>query len=342
MTRIAKMDAFTEASVKELEITMLDLRYSHTRVVNQDRLLSLAVSLDACGQIMPVITTPHYVLVDGYRRVEALRLCGRDTVMAQVWECGEDQALARLLCVQRRWDAVEEAALIRELICGHSLTQAQVARMLCKDPSWVVRRLSLLDSLPDEILDSVKSGRVSSWAASRVLAPLARANADHASAINGWVKREQVSTRDLKTFFDHYKRSGQRVRERMAGAPSLFMKTLEAQRQTKEALEIREGPEGKWIIDLGSAARILKRLAGSFETVLQSDRRSAILATLAEMGSLIRDLNHKIRSSEDDHARDGRGCADLGTKGNENPPDLRDPEDIEKHRKTGVAGEGAG
>jgi ParB/RepB/Spo0J family partition protein len=331
------MDALPIAEVKELEIALLDLRYSHTRVIKQDRLLSLAVSLDACGQMRPVITVAHYVLVDGYRRVEALKICGRDTVLAQVWDCGEDQALLRLLCVQRRWDAVEEAAIIRELISGHGLTQAQVARMLCKDPSWVVRRLSLLDSLPDEILDSVKTGRVSSWAASRVLAPLARANAEHAAVINGWIKREQVSTRDLTAFFDHYKKSGQRVRERMVGAPSLFIRTLGAQQQTREAREIREGPEGKWISELGSAARILKRLARSWETVLQSDQRRAILATLAEMGAFIGDLNHKVRSSGDDHAGDGRGCPGSGAKGNGNPPDQRGPEDIEKYGETGAA-----
>ena len=334
------MDAFPK--VKELEIALLDLRYSHTRIMQRDRLLSLAVSLDACGQMRPVITAAHYVLVDGYRRVEALKICGRETVMAQVWDCGEDQALLRLLGVQRRWDAVEEAAIIRELICAHGLTRAQVARSLCKDPSWVVRRLSLLDSLPDEILDSVKSGRVSSWAASRVLAPLARANADHASALNGWIKREQISTRDLAMFFDHYKKSGQRVRERMVGAPSLFMRTLDAQRQTKEARQIREGPEGKWISDLGSAARILKRLAGSDDFVLQSDQRSVILATLGEMGALIGGLDHKIRSSTDDHTGDDRGCPDSGTKGNGNPPDQYDPEDIEKHGETGAEGDRSG
>lgn len=335
------MDAFPIYEVKEVEIAMLDLRYAHTRVVQQDRLLSLAVSLDTCGQIRPVVIAAPFVLVDGYRRVEALKICGRDTVMAQVWDCGEGQALLRLLCVQRRWDAVEEAAIIRELVRGHGLTQAQVARMLCKDPSWVDRRLSLLDSLPEEILDSVKSGRVSSWAASRVLAPLARANADHASAINGWLVREHVSTRDLKTFFDHYKKSGQRVRERMVLAPSLFIKTLGAQRCMREAGEIREGPEGKWINDLGSAARIVKRLSKSWETILYCDQWSAILATLSEMGLLIGDLNHKIRSTGDDHAGDGRGCPDSGEKGNGNPPDRCNPEDIEKLGQTCAAGDRA-
>ena len=262
--------------------------------------------------------------------------------MAEVWECGEEQALLRILGVQRKWDAVEEAAIIRELVSGCGLTQAQVAHKLCKDPSWVARRLSLLDSLPDEILDSVKSGRVSSWAASRVLAPLARANRDHAAAINGWIIREQVSTRDLTAFFNHYTKSSQRVRERMIGAPSLFIRTLDAQKQAKEAREIRDGPEGKWLSDLGSAAGILKRLARSWEAVFYCDQRSAILQTLDVMGALIRDLNQNIRSTKDDHSRDDRGCASSGTKGNGNPPDSRSPEDIEKHGETSAAGDRAG
>ena len=337
MIRIAKMDTFPIAKVKEVEIAMLDLRYAHTRVMHQDRLLSLAVSLDACGQKRPVVIAAPCVLVDGYRRVEALKICGRDTVMAEVWDCGEDQALLRLLCVRRRWDAVEEAAIIRELVCGHGLAQAQVARMLCKDPSWVDRRLSLLESLPEEVLDSVRSGRVSSWAASRVLAPLARANADHASAINGWLVRESASTRDLTTFFDHYKKSGQRVRERMASDPSLFIKALGEQRCTRQAREIRDGPEGKWISDLGCAAGIIKRLSKSWQTILYCDQLSSILATLGEMGSLIGDLNHNIGSIGDDQAGDGRCCAVPGANGNGNPPDRRDPEDIEKHGETGAA-----
>jgi ParB/RepB/Spo0J family partition protein len=335
------MDAFPMAEIKEVEIAMLHLRYAHTRIINQDRLLSLAVSLDSCGQIRPVVITGHYVLIDGYRRVEALKLCGKETVLAQVWGGEEEQALVRLLCARRKWDAVEEAALIRELVCGCGLTQAQVARKLCKDPSWVDRRLSLLDSLPDEVLVSVQSGRVSSWAASRVLAPLARANADHASAINGWLIREHVSTRDLSLFFEHYKKSGQKVRERMVAAPSLFIKTHQAQRLAREATEIRDGPEGKWMSDLSAAAGILKRLARTWETAIHCERWSTILAALDEMGVCIGDMNHKIRNMGNDHAGDDRGCSCPGAQRNEDTPDLHGTEDIEKHREAGVEGDRA-
>jgi len=125
----------------------------------------------------------------------------------------------------------------------------------------------------------------------------------------------------------------------MVGAPSLFMKTLGAKRQAKEAREIREGPEGKWIDELGGAAGVLRRLARSRETIFHSDRRIAVLATLGEMNVLIRDLYDKIRNCGDDHAGDDRGCSDPGAKGNGDPPDKRGLENIEKHGQAHTAGD---
>ncbi|PXF52474.1 MAG: hypothetical protein C4B58_16645 [Deltaproteobacteria bacterium] len=52
--------------------------------------------------------------------------------------------------------------------------------MLECNQSWVARRLVLIDVLSDEILDLVRKGHISSWAAARILAPMARAIPDHA------------------------------------------------------------------------------------------------------------------------------------------------------------------
>jgi ParB family transcriptional regulator, chromosome partitioning protein len=73
--------------------------------------------------------------------------------------------------------AIEEALLVRELVQGLGLSQREVARRSGHDISWVSRRLQLLAGLPDAIVVAVIEGRLSSWAASRVVAPLARATA---------------------------------------------------------------------------------------------------------------------------------------------------------------------
>lgn len=329
--------------VREMEIAHLDLRYAHTRILKREHLVSLAASIEQWGQIIPVVTVSPCVLVDGYRRVAALKLCKRDTVLAEHWSCGEEEAVFRvLLCgCERRWDVVEQAALIRELIDCHKMSQARVARQLGKNPSWVARRLDLLNALPREVLEEVRSGRLSSWAASRVLAPLARANADHAAALGCWVCREHVSTRDLADFFDHYKSGSAITRDRMVADPSLFMKALRTQREEKEAGRLRAGPEGRWLSDLlGVVAtlRRLTRLATAAPYLAHKDRGPALQA-LGEASGLIGNLQCGIRSHHDCQRLE-RGCSDPLPEGNEDPPDQHRPQGVAQHRSIDPAREG--
>ena len=151
------------------------------------------------------------MLVDGYLRVEALRRCGKDIVLAEVWRCGEKEALLQVLIreQERRWEALEEASLIRELHDRHQLSQDNIARLLGKDKSWVCRRLSLLTALPEQALESVRNGHLSPWVAGRVLAPLARANPEHAKSLTRTLSKEHLSTRDLEEFFRHYRKASE-------------------------------------------------------------------------------------------------------------------------------------
>ena len=61
---------------------------------------------------------------------------------------------------------------------GLGLSQHDLARRCGHDVTWVSRRLQLLSGLPDAALTAVRGGKLSSWSASRVVVPLARANAD--------------------------------------------------------------------------------------------------------------------------------------------------------------------
>ena len=170
---------------------------------------SLVNAIERCGQIIPVITVKEgdlsFVLIDGYLRIAALKRCGKDTVMAEIWRCKEADALVQVFMrtQERRWEALEQAYMIKELQERHQLSLGKIAALMGKDKSWVSRRLSLLQALPDDILQMVRMGHVSIWAATRVLAPLARANPDHATTLTASLLKEQISTRDLTTFFKH-------------------------------------------------------------------------------------------------------------------------------------------
>ena len=87
--------------IKEIEIGRLDLRYAHTRIQRVEKVSFLVSSMERFGQILPVIVlreaTERLVLIDGYQRVKALERSGRDTVIAEIWECKEEEALVEVL-----------------------------------------------------------------------------------------------------------------------------------------------------------------------------------------------------------------------------------------------------
>ena len=84
----------------EVDLGSLDLRYAHTRVAKPKLLDMLTTSIERYGQITPVFTIPeqsHFVLIDGYVRVGAIKRLGRDTIIADVHEIPEQGALFHLL-----------------------------------------------------------------------------------------------------------------------------------------------------------------------------------------------------------------------------------------------------
>jgi ParB family chromosome partitioning protein len=284
---VRDMTAHTE--IESLEIAHLDLRYAHTRIRRPKALLPLMRSLEQWGQLRPVSVVPSdppcHVLVDGYLRVEALRRCGKDIVSAEVWRCGEKEALLQVLIreQERRWEALEEASLIRELHDRHQLSQDNIARLLGKDKSWVCRRLSLLSALPEQIVELVRSGHLSPWAAGRVLAPLARANPEHAMALSRILSQEHLSTRELEEFYRHYQKANRKQRENMVMDPILFLRALRAKEDESRSQSLKEGPEDKWLKDMKLVAHVLVRLAKALPSVIYPgqgnlDRRLLLMA----------------------------------------------------------------
>jgi len=213
----------------EVDLGRLDLRYAHTRVAKPKLLEMLTTSIDRYGQITPVFTIPeegHLVLIDGYVRVGAIKRLGRDTIMADIHEIPEIGALFRLLgeSGQRQWEAVEQAWIIHDLKERFGCSLREIGRGIGYDTSWVTRRLSLIEGLPDEVLKSVCTGHISTYAATRVLVPLARANRDHAEKLVAHLAHSPLSTRELAELFKHYEASNKQIRERMISDPSLFIK----------------------------------------------------------------------------------------------------------------------
>jgi len=158
------MDSGHLREVKEVEIAQLHLRYAHTRVEWPERVLALANSMERFGQILPVIVLREgdnsFILIDGYLRVKALKRCLRDTVMAEIWEGKEEEALVEILARanSRKWDLLEEAALLKELHDQYHLSQGRIASMVGRKQSWVSGRLALYGALSEDLLESIRKG----------------------------------------------------------------------------------------------------------------------------------------------------------------------------------------
>jgi ParB family chromosome partitioning protein len=254
----------------ELDLHRLELRFASSRLVEPRAVARIAHSIERCGQVVPCIVVAasdgtggeRLVLIDGYRRVAALRRLGRDTARVEQWTCDLTDALLGLLArtQNRPFASIEEALLIRELMQGLGLSQHDLARRCGRDVSWVSRRLQLLSGLPDAALTAMRDGRLSSWAASRIVAPLARANTEHADQLLEALADAPLSTRELRCWLEHYQKAFRSARDHMVSRPRLFIDALRETGERRAGERLRDGPEGECTADLRSIEAILARL----------------------------------------------------------------------------------
>src|SRR5215468_1024482 len=166
----------------DVDLHVLELRFASARLIEPQAVEKLARSIERDGQIVPCVVVrasldsseakdgERLVLIDGYRRVAALRRLGRDRAFVERWPCDLAEALLGVLAraQNRSFAAIEEALLLRELTHGLGVSQRDAARRCGRDGSWVNRRLKLLSVLPEAAITAVRSGKLSSWAAARV------------------------------------------------------------------------------------------------------------------------------------------------------------------------------
>jgi ParB-like chromosome segregation protein Spo0J len=311
----------SQIAIKDVEIVHLKLTYAHTRIQQQRQVVQMAESLNRYGQLLPIQVIcadhPQYTLIDGYLRVAAARFCGLDTLLAQIMPGSEKEALAQLLTRNgaRQFDIFEQAAMLQELQLRHQLSQVQIAAMLGKHTSWVNRRLAIMDTLPESAMAAVRSCALSSWAACRVLAPLARANAEHAEALCKAIARQPVSTRQLAEFLKHYKSANRRVRCQMIQDPQLFFKSLQAKTFEKDAMALKAGAEGRWCHDMRIVGHMLTRLCRLAADVFYVDQpeleRRALMTAFADARQCWQKLITTIeRLSHEKRTRSSGGAGD--------------------------------
>lgn len=158
-----------EGAIQQLDITMLDRNPEQARkTFDEDSLKEMANSMKLYGVLQPLLVTKlpngRYQIVAGERRYRAAMKANLTTVPAIIKDLPveEIKAISLIENIQREdLNAIEAAEGIKELMTNHGLTQEAVADRIGKSRPYVTNLLRLL-TLPEEVLEMVKSGKISS------------------------------------------------------------------------------------------------------------------------------------------------------------------------------------
>jgi ParB-like chromosome segregation protein Spo0J len=257
----------------DLELHQLTLRYERLRKRQPRAERALLVSLTEIGQQLPVIVIreeDRFVLIDGYKRVRALKRLAQDTVLGTCWQVAEVEALLLERGLRRgSEDALDQAWLLAELQERCQWSLEELARRFEHSKSWVSGRLALLQVLPASIQDQVRSGTLSAHAAMKYLVPLARVDAAAAQALATALVPLRPTTRQVEALYTGWQAGTERTRELIVRSPHVYLQA--------QALQTPAPPSAtqRFLQDLGALGGIARRARRALEAHPLSELREA-------------------------------------------------------------------
>jgi ParB family transcriptional regulator, chromosome partitioning protein len=296
----------------ELEFHQLELRYERLRVVRPEPERRLLASLAEVGQQVPIVVIKEtgegpFVVIDGYKRVRALRRLGRDTVRASCWPGEEVEALiaTRLMQTSEPETALEQSWLLAELQQRFGLSREELARRFGHSVSWVSRRLALVHELPEAIQEQVRRGQIGAHGAAKYLVPLARANQQACLELVEAFGSTRLSSRDLGILSTAYRTGNWVTRQRLLEAPLVYLKSY---KEAQAEPPFEPGPGDSLLTDLevlsATARRADRRLrAGVLRSLPEAERQ--------ELARLLGQSRHEIERMAEHFVKE---MGDAGSK----------------------------
>lgn len=269
----------------DLELVHLELRYEKLRRRSERKERQLVASLAEKGQLLPVVVVrdedaKSYVLVDGYKRVRALRKLRRDIVCATPWELAELEAvlLERLMRTSESEGALEQGWLLEELNERFSLSHEELARRFDKSQSWVSRRLALVRALPREVQERVQRGVLPAHAAMKFLVPMARAKRGDCVRLVTALGQHHPSTREVGALYAAWLSGNKQTRELVVSQPLVVLRARAGAKPNDGSQEKTAG--GQLLDDLGiligTSRRARTRIAhGALSNLLPPEEQEA-------------------------------------------------------------------
>jgi len=317
-----------------LEFHQLDRRLEHLRVRHPARFRRLLASLAETGQQTPIIVVPHeqrYLVIDGHQRIAALGQLRRDTVDAVVLETmSEAEALLLVRSLRMNSEpetALEQGWLLAEMEARFHCSIEELARRFDRSTTWVARRLSLVETLPEAVQQQVREGRIAAQIAMRYLAPAARIDQEQCQRMAQIFAQQHWTTRQAAEFYNAWRNAKGIARERILAEPALFVKTQRPRQPIKTTLES----------DLDQIVAIARRALERAEEPTPSGQAigdkiqhaTRLLTQLAERIEKEQELNH----AEPIATRDDSGTA---RQGDEQARDRQTPAPVAPERAQGA------
>jgi len=293
----------------ELELDQIELRYQGLRVRCRVRDRRLLASLSEVGQLEPIVVvragegSASPIVIDGYRRVRALKRLRRDTVLALLWDLPEIDALLlrRSLTAARGETALEQGWLLDELRSRFDLSLDQLASRLDKSPSWVSRRLALVRQLPETVQDLIRQGRIIPHAGAKYLVPVARANKGQCERLARAIAPGGLSSRQIGAVYAAWRDAPPEARERLVDEPLLYLRTRDAPAPPAGG-QARAGLVGDVTAILALVRRTSRRLAAGAAQLLTPPERDQAKGAL---GSARTGIDQLLMGLEDQASGDG-------------------------------------
>jgi len=261
---------------RELNLTALDEHYGRLRVKDRRREAQLTASLAEQGQqdaiAVVAASEGRFIVVDGHKRVRALRRLKCDIIRAVVLDMpvGEALAAAYRAASKQGYTAIEDGWLVYELHRGCKWDLGKTAAALGRSKSWASRRLGLVEELPDGVLEGVRRGELGAWSAMKYLLPLARANSALCERLAGKIMEAGFSSRQVALVCEHFRKSGAKAGERIMEDPARFLKVLEAAGKGPRNPELSEA-ENRALSQLELLGNVALGLARGLPQVLGYD-----------------------------------------------------------------------
>lgn len=196
--------AAASSAATMLRISEIEPRSDQPRkTFDHEPLEALADSIAQFGVIQPIVVRENksaegtYEILAGERRWRAAKMAGLSEIPAVILE-GDDLKAAQVSVIEnvQREDLnpIEEALAYQTLLDGFHLTQEEVSRQVGKSRSAIANLLRLLD-LPDEVLEMVKTGKLS---AGHARALLGLKNPEHMVTLANKIIEKDLSVRDVE------------------------------------------------------------------------------------------------------------------------------------------------